>query len=248
MAAEPRKALVTGGGVRVGRSVVLELAAAGYDVAVHYHASEEAARETARAVREEGGVGAALRADLRDPDAAARLVAEAHDELGGLDLLVNSAASFPRAEPREVTVEAWDDVFSLNARAPFLCAREAVRHMPAEGGSVVNVADVAAFEAWPNRAPYAATQSALVSLTRSLAVAWAPEVRVNAVAPGPVLLPDGAEEEERRRAEASTALGRLGDPRDVAGAVLYLDRAEYVTGEVLRVDGGESVMRRARQD
>jgi NAD(P)-dependent dehydrogenase (short-subunit alcohol dehydrogenase family) len=112
-----------------------------------------------------------------------------------------------------------------------------------EGGSIINIADVAAFEAWPTYAPYAASKAAVVSLTRSLALAWAPRLRVNAVAPGPVLLPPGSTEKERSRAAANTALGRVGSPEDVAGAVLYLDAAEFVTGEIVRVDGGEHLRR-----
>jgi pteridine reductase len=244
-ASEPgrrRRALVTGGAVRVGRAIALGLGRAGYDVAVHYNDSAEAAEGAVEAVRSEGSAAHGLRADLSDAAAIPRLVGRAAELLGGLDLLVNSAAIFPRARPAEVSLEAWDRVFALNARAPFLCAREAAARME-EGGSIVNIADVAAFEGWPSFAPYAATQAALVSLTRSLALAWAPRIRVNAVAPGPVLLPEGSAEEEHRRAAASTALGRVGTPEDVAGAVLYLDGAGFVTGEVLRVDGGAHLAR-----
>lgn len=239
------RALVTGGAVRVGRSVALALARAGWDVAVHYHRSGPEADGVAETIRGEGRTAVTVEADLRRVDRVAPMVRRAADGLGGLDLLVNNAAAFPRARPREVTPEEWDEVFALNARAPFFCAVEARRRM-GDAGSVVNVADVAAFEAWPTHAPYAATKAALVSLTRSLAAAWAPEVRVNAVAPGPVLLPEEADARERGRAAASTALGRTGSPEDVARAVLYLARAGFVTGEVLRVDGGEGVARHAR--
>lgn len=244
MRREGRRALVTGGGVRVGRAIALALGEAGYRVAVHYHADREAAERTAREAAAAAGAGepVSLSADLSDPDEAASLVGRASAALGGIDLLVNSAAIFPRARPEEVTVADWDRVFALNARGVFLCSREAAARMEA-GGSIVNIADVAAFEGWPSYAPYAATKAAVVSLTRSLARAWAPRIRVNAVAPGPVLLPEGTAQEERRRAAASTALGRVGRAEDVAGAVLYLDGAEFVTGEVLRVDGGEHLER-----
>jgi len=237
-----RRALVTGGAVRVGRAIALALGHAGYHVAVHYHGSREAADEVVETIRASGREAHALRADLSDPEAVPGLVEQAAERLGGLHLLVNSAAIFPRGRPEEVTLESWDRVFALNARAPFLCAREAAARM-AEGGSIVNIADVAAFEAWPAYAPYAASKAAIVSLTRSLALAWAPRLRVNAVAPGPVLLPPGSTEEERSRAAANTALGRVGSPEDVAGAVLYLDAAEFVTGEIVRVDGGEHLRR-----
>jgi pteridine reductase len=246
-ARESGRALVTGGGVRVGRAVAVGLAAAGWDVAVHHHTSVEEAGETAARIRSAGREAATVRADLSRPEEIPGMVRRAAGELGGLDLLVNNAAVFPRAAPSEVTPEHWDRVFAVNARAPFFCAREAAEVMGDAGGCIVNVADVAAFEAWPAYAPYAATKAALVSLTRSLAAAWAPRVRVNAVAPGPVLLPEGASAAERRRARRSTLLGRVGEARDVAEAVLYLAGAGFVTGEVLRVDGGEHVARTTRE-
>lgn len=242
-APELRRALVTGGAVRVGRAVALALADGGWDVAVHYHTSEADARDTVAELRGRGREAVALGADLRDPGAIASMFREVGERWGELDLLVNGAAVFPRAKPSDVTVEEWDEVFAVNARAPFFCARAAAGLMEVHGGSIVNLADVAAFEAWPSYVPYAATKAALVSLTRGLALAWAPRIRVNAVAPGPVLLPEAASADERRVAASRTALGRLGEPGDVAEAVLYLAEAEYVTGEVLRVDGGAHLRR-----
>ncbi len=237
-----RRALVTGGAVRVGRVIALALGRAGWDVAVHFHTSDEAAEETVGELREMGRRSVALGANLARPEEIRslfdRLGREAHgwSELG---LLVNNAAVFPRGRPEEVTPEAWDRAFAVNLRAPFFCAVEA-RRLMAGGASIVNIADVAAFQAWPSHVPYAATKAGLVSLTRGLARAWAPAVRVNAVAPGTVLLPEGEEEDE---AAARTALGRVGSPEDVARAVLYLAEAAYVTGEVVRVDGGGHLLR-----
>lgn len=238
---ESPRALVTGAGVRVGRAIALALARAGHDVVVHYNASEEPARETAEEIRALGRRAPVVSADLTDVSGIPGLFERVERELGGLDLLVNSAAIFPRARPEAVTPEAWERVFALNARAPFFCAREAVRLMGS--GSIVNIADVAAWQAWPAYAPYTATKAALVSLTRSLALAWAPRVRVNAVAPGPVLLPEDTTPAERQHSIESTALGRIGSPEDVAGAVLYLAEAEFVTGEIIQVDGGEHLKR-----
>lgn len=242
MSRASRRALVTGGGVRVGRAIALALGEAGYRVAVHYHSDRAAAERTATEAAAGRTEPVSLPADLSAPGDAASLIGRAAEALGGLDLLVNSAAIFPRARPEDVTVADWDRVFALNARGVFLCSREAAARMEA-GSSIVNIADLAAFEGWPSYAPYAATKAAVVSLTRSLARAWAPRIRVNAVAPGPVLLPEGTDEEGRRRAAESTAMGRIGRPEDVAGAVLYLDGADFVTGEVLRVDGGEHLER-----
>jgi pteridine reductase len=166
------------------------------------------------------------------------MFAQVDEQLGGLDLLVNGAAIFPRQEALDVTVADWEEVFALNVRAAFQCSQEAARRM-SEGSSIVNITDTGADEAWPSYVPYIASKAALTSVTRGLARAWAPKIRVNAVAPGPVLLPEASSSPEDEEAAARrTVLGRVGSPEDVAQAVLYLDNAPYVTGEVVRVDGG----------
>ena len=232
------RAIVTGGAVRVGRAIALGLARAGYDVLVHYHASAEAAEETAAALRAAGGGAATARADLTKPEQIARPFEAAAEAFGGLDLLVNNAAIFPRVDPLEATADDWDRVFALNARAAFLCSQEAARRM--ERGAIVNILDTGASQAWPAYVPYVASKAALASVTRGLAAALAPRIRVNGVAPGPVLLPEGDDDEaDREAAGRRTALGRVGTPEDVAEAVVYLAGADYVTGEIVRVDGGQ---------
>lgn len=238
--ARGRRALVTGGAVRVGRAISLALAREGYDVVVHYHDSRDAAGDTVDRIRALGREGEALRADLTRIRQIPPLVAATLELLGGLDLLVNNAGIFPSAPPAEVTPEHWERAFALNARAPFFLIREAAPAMET-GGCVVNVTDVAASGAWPGHAPYAASKAALESLTRSLARAFAPRIRVNAVAPGTVLLPEDATERDREAAAARSPLGGPGRPEDVGRAVLYLDGASYVTGETLRVDGGAAL-------
>ena len=234
------RALVTGGAVRVGRAIALALGGAGWRVAVHYRSSETEAGEVVAFLEAGGAGGVAVSADLEDPASIDRLFAETERALGGLDLLVNSAAIFPRHDPMTVTPAEWDHLFDVNLRAPFLCARAAARRMMVDGGSIVNVIDTGWDEAWPGYVPYVATKAGLASITRGLARAWAPNIRVNGVAPGPVLLPEGEDADEYREAAAGrTALGRLGAPADVADAVLYLARAGYVTGEIIRVDGGQ---------
>jgi len=234
------RALVTGGATRVGRAIAEALAEAGYDLVLHYHSSEAEARDVARLISEQGSRVEIVRADLADPAQIPLPFELADDVFGGLDLLVNNAAIFPRVDPREATDADWDKVFALNARAPFLCAQQAARRIGATGGAIVNIVDTGASEAWPNYIPYVASKAALVSLTKGLAVAYAPRVRVNAVAPGAVLLPDG-EDDAAAHAAASrrTVLGRVGEPADVAAAVVYLAGATFVTGEILRVDGGQ---------
>ena len=238
---QPRQALVTGGAVRVGRAIALALGKAGWRVAVHYRGSEREAAGVLRELDEIGHGGICVQADLSEPAAMQVLVPEAASRLGGLDLLVNNAAIFPRHDPLSVTPEEWDRLFDVNLRAPFFCAREAAKLMlAADGGSIVNIIDTGADEAWPGYVPYVATKAGLASVTRGLARAFGPKVRVNGVAPGPVLLPVGEDSETyRRRAAERTVLERIGSPEDVADAVLYLADAPYVTGEIIRVDGGQ---------
>lgn len=239
------RAIVTGGAVRVGRAISERLARAGYDLVVHYHSSAAAAREAAAHLRELGAVVELVQADLTRPEEIPRPFEVAETALGGLDLLVNSAAVFPRSDPLETTVDDWDAVFALNARAAFFCSQEAARRM--ETGAIVNIVDTGADQAWPGYVPYVASKAALASVTRGLAAAYAPRIRVNAVAPGPVLLPEDADgPAERERVERLTALERMGSPEDVAEAVLYMAEADYVTGEILRVDGGQHLRPRHR--
>lgn len=234
------RALVTGAAVRVGRAIALALGGAGWRVAVHFRSSEREAGEVVSLLETGGAGGVAVRADLEDPASIDGLFSATESALGGLDLLVNSAAVFPRHDPMAVSPEEWDHLFDVNLRAPFLCARAAARLMADTGGSIVNVIDTGWDEAWPGYVPYVATKAGLASITRGLARAWAPKIRVNGVAPGPVLLPEGENAKAYREAAAGrTALGRLGAPEDVADAVLYLARAGYVTGEIIRVDGGQ---------
>jgi pteridine reductase len=235
-----KRALVTGGAVRIGRAIALALGTDGWRVAVHFRKSEARALEVVDLLESSGAGGVALQADLSDPEEISQLMRSVQSELGGLELLVNSAAAFPRHDPLTVSAEEWNSVFDLNLRAPFLCSREAAKLMEESGGSIINIADTGADEAWPGYVPYVASKAGLVSITRGLARAFAPSIRVNGVAPGAVLLPPGEDSPEHRQAAAGrTVLGRVGTPEDVAEAVLYLAGARYVTGEIIRVDGGQ---------
>ena len=236
-----RVALVTGGGTRVGRVIALALGRAGMRVGVHYAGSEKGARDTADEIIGMGSDARTLPGDLMDPATAPRLVEHAAKVFGGFDVLVNSAAVMLRTPVGEVLVEDWDAMFALNLRAPFFLAQAAARVMPERGGSIVNIADLAAFETWRGYVPHSITKAGIVQMTRGLAHALAPKIRVNAVAPGPVLLPDGWTQEQADKLISTTPLGRLGSPEDVAQAVLYLLSADYVTGETIIVDGGRHV-------
>jgi pteridine reductase len=234
-------ALVTGGARRVGRAIALALAGRGIDIALHHSASPDAAEETAKAIRALGADVRVFAADLRHANVPAQLVSDVHRAFGRLDVLVNSAAIMPRTPVSTVTVEQWDEVHALNLRAPFFCAQTAAPLLAEQGGVIVNIADLAAFETWPQYIPHAITKAGVVHMTRGLARALAPRVRVNAVAPGMVLRPEGWSDADEARLVRTTPLERGGSPNDVAQAVLYLVDADYVTGETIIVDGGRHV-------
>ena len=236
-----RVALVTGGGRRVGRALAVALGGEGMRVVVHYHGSEAGARETARLVAAAGGSATVVRADLAAADSPERLVADVVREHGALDVLVNSAAVMERTPLGSVTPAAWDAMFAVNLRAPFLLTQAAAPHLTRAHGCVVNIADLAAFETWPAYIPHGISKAGVVYMTRALARALAPAVRVNGIAPGPVLLPEGWSEEDAAHLRETTPLRQLGSPADVTSAAIYLLRADYVTGETLIVDGGRHV-------
>jgi pteridine reductase len=236
-----RVALVTGAGRRIGRAIAVALGARGMRVVVHYNESAAGAEETVRLIREAGGHASLAQADLTDVSAAERLIDATVERHGELWALVNSAAVMVRTPVGEVTQDEWDKMFALNVRAPFFLAQGAAPALRYVGGCIVNIADLAAFETWPAYVPHGMTKAAVVQMTRGLARALAPEIRVNAVAPGAVLLPEQWSESDAEHLRRTTPLQRLGTPADVAGAVLYLLEATYVTGEVLTVDGGRHI-------
>ena len=241
MEIDGRVALVTGAGTRVGRVIALALGKAGMRVAVHYARSERGAREVADQIIGFGSEARTLPGDLTDPATGPRLVEHTAKVFGGLDVLVNSAAVMLRTPIGEVLVEDWDAMFALNLRAPFFLSQAAARVMGDRGGVIVNIADLAAFETWKGYIPHAITKAGIVQMTRGLAHALAPKIRVNAVAPGSVLLPEGWTQEQADKLISTTPLKRLGSAEDVAQAVMYLICADYVTGETVIVDGGRHV-------
>lgn len=238
-----RVALVTGAGRRVGRALALALGRQGATVAVHYNASERGASESAAEIAANGGRAEAFRADLARPESAADLVGAVVRSLGRLDVLVNSAAIMERTPFGEVGAEQWDRILALNLRAPFLLVQAAAPHLREHRGAVVNIADLAAYETWPSYIPHGISKAGVVHMTRSLARVLAPDVRVNAIAPGTVLLPDDWSADDAERLNRTTPLQRQGSPDDVASAMLFLLDAEYITGETIIVDGGRHIRR-----
>lgn len=234
-------ALVTGGGRRVGRALAAALAEHGATVAVHYSASKSGAEEAVRAIESGGGKAAAFGADLTSPEAPDTLVTAVSKRFGSLDVLVNSAAVMVRTPFGEVSAADWDAMFALNLRAPFLLSQAAAPLLRRARGAIVNIADLAAFETWPGYIPHGITKGGVVQMTRALAQLLAPDVRVNAIAPGTVLLPDDWSAADAARLEETTPLKRQGSPADVVQAMLYLLEADYVTGETIVVDGGRHI-------
>ena len=235
-----KTALVTGGAVRVGRALTLALARGGANVVVHYNSSAGPAEETAAEARALGVEALIVQADLGDPEAVAGLVRAVEATFGGVDILVNSASPFVRKPLHETTLADWHFVLGALLDGPFLLAQAFAPGMVARGdGVIVNILDQAAFAPYPAYLAHSVGKHGLLGLTRNLAVALAPSVRVNAIAPGPVLPPPGYTPEQNARIAEKTLLQRWGSPDDVVKALLYLIDADYVTGDVLFVDGGE---------
>ena len=236
-------ALVTGAGRRLGQAIAVGLARAGCDVAVHYHGSADGAAATARDIRAVSKERRAelVRADLSDAAAARSLANQAFQALGRLDIVVNSAAIMVRQAVETVTPESWDATLDLNLRAAFFVSQGAIPHLRRATGKIVNLADVAGFEPWPAYVPHCVSKAGVVMLTKALARALAPEITVNAVAPGPVLLPEEWDPATRDHIRDTTPLGRLGKAEDVVAAVRFLLESDFITGTVLVVDGGRLI-------
>ena len=234
-----RVALVTGAGQRLGRAFAAALAARGMAVALHYNSSGEGAEELRKTIVAGGGRAERFQADLTDAAAARGLAGRVVEAFGGLDVLVNSAAVMHRIPFEETTPEQYDEILDLNLRSLFFVSQGAAPPLRRALGKIVNIADLAGLEPWPSYPVHSLSKAGVVMLTRVLARVLAPEVTVNAIAPGTVLVPDSYDETERRRLAEAAPLKRLGTPEDAVGAMLYfLEQGDFVTGEVLVVDGG----------
>jgi pteridine reductase len=235
-----KAALVTGGAVRVGKAIALALATAGADVVINYHSSADAAIQTVAEIEALGRRALAVKADVSQGSQVQTLVDAAVERLGRLDVLVNSASLWRRTPWAELDEAAWDQLVDIALKGPFLCARAAAPHLTAHGdGAIVNIVDLSAIIPFRNYLPHSAAKAGLVNLTYSLAMELAPAVRVNAIAPGPVLPPPEYTEQQVQAAARRTLIGRWGTAEDVAQAAVFLTQAPYITGVMLPVDGGE---------
>ena len=228
---------MTGAGKRLGRAMALRLAEEGADVAVHYRESQKEADEVVSEIQKLGRKGVALRADLGSVDEIRKLFLEVGNELGRLDLLVNSAANFLPGSVISTTEEIWDASLDTNVKAPFFCAQAAAPMLRRSKGSIVNFADTGGLLGWAGYVAHSISKAGVVMLTKCLAKALAPDVRVNAIAPGTITMPGDPPEWEPEFVKLAP-LRRTGKPSDIADALIYLATAEFMTGHTLVVDGG----------
>jgi pteridine reductase len=236
-----RVALVTGAGKRIGRAVALRLASEGADVAVHYGKSEAEAREVVAEIEKLGRRAGAFSAELTDVSAIQKLVQGVASRFARLDILVNCAANFLETKFGETNEATWDASLDTNLKAPFFCAQAAAPHLTKSGrGVIINFADIGGLLGWTEFLPHSISKAGVIMLTRILAKELGPAVRVNAIAPGTITMPGDPPEWQAdfiRRAP----LQRTGKPEEIADAVMYLIGAEFVTGQVLVVDGGRTL-------
>lgn len=250
-----KTALITGAAKRIGRTIACELHAAGSNIAVHYRHAANAAEALVREFNTtRPGSSCAFAANLLDADMPAQLVNAVVAHFGRLDALVNNASTFFATPLGSINAAAWDDLIGSNLKAPLFLTQAAAPHLRATRGAVVNITDVHADRPLAGYPLYCAAKAGLLGLTRALAIELSPEVRVNAVAPGPILWPETGPEtsaatgsattfddDERTRIIDHTLLKRLGNPQDIARTVRFLlNEAPYITGQVINVDGGRT--------
>jgi len=242
MNTQGKLAFVTGSAKRIGRAIAIELAKRGATVGIHHRAknSEADAIETLRLIREAGGNGEIFQAELTEIQQVEEMFEDVRDAFGKLHILVNSASVFSPAAPAETTEDLWNDQMDSNAKAPFFVAQHAARLM--SDGKIINIADVAGEVIWPGYFAYSVSKAALIAVNRGLAKSYAPRIQVNAISPGPVLFPEYYSDEQKRSAVERTLLKRPGSPDDIVNAVMFLIENDYITGELIHVDGGRHVM------
>jgi pteridine reductase len=234
---DARVALVSGAAKRLGRAIALRLAADGADLIVHYGRSQEEARETVAEVKKLGRRAFAVPADLTNVSEIKELFAQTDEYFGRLDILVNSAANFIETPFASITESDWDRALDSNLKAYFFCAQAAAPALKASQGVIINFADIGGILGWPGFIPHSISKAGVLMLTRALAKELAPQVRVNAIAPGTITMP-GDPPEWQQDFIKRAPLRRTGTPSDIADAVSFLVNAKFITGHTLIVDGG----------
>ncbi|MBI3805253.1 MAG: SDR family oxidoreductase [Nitrospirae bacterium] len=237
-----KTAMVTGAGRRVGRSIALALAARGAQVAIHYNRSKKEAESVVQEIERQGGRAHPVQGDLVRPSDCRRIVQETVAFFGRLDVLVNNAAVFFKTPLFEVTEEAWDITLDSNLKGSFFCAQAAAKAMQAEGGKIINFADWSGFRPYLDYLPYCISKAGVIALTKGLAKTLAPKIEVNAIAPGPILLPEDLDSAEREEVFRGTPLKKTGSPQDIVNAILFLiEGTDFMTGETIVIDGGRLI-------
>ncbi|NUQ37537.1 MAG: SDR family oxidoreductase [Caldilineales bacterium] len=238
-----RVILITGAAQRVGRTIALHLAGRGAQIAFTYLDDSEPWQQTLAEIRALGGQALALPLNVLNPEQPKQVVDQVCAHFGRLDVLINNASVWLAAPFQAIDYAAWRTALDVNLTGPFLCSQAAAPHMLAQGeGVILNITDLSAFQTWKNYAHHAASKAGLVALTRVMAAELAPAIRVNAIAPGTVLLPPHASEEKRRWAEQNSLLKRVGSPEDVAKTVAFLIEMDFATGAVYFMDGGRALV------
>jgi len=239
----PKNVLVTGAAKRLGRAIALDLATAGWDVAVHYNGSQKDAEATAKDIRALGRRVALLQADVSQESETQALIGRATAELGTITALINSASLFENDDWRTASRETWDKHMNVNLRAPFVLAQEFGKALPADAhGAIVNIVDQRVLKPTPQFITYSLSKAGLYWLNTTLAQALAPRIRVNAIGPGPTMKNARQSQADFDRQRSATVLGTGSNPEEVCAAVRYLLSASVVTGQMIAVDGGQHLI------
>jgi len=242
MRLEGRVVLITGAARRIGRALACSVARRGACVALHYHQSEAEAKALLAALRKEGGRSFLVQGDLRRARDCEKLVEATLGAFNRLDILINNASAFFRTPLFEVKETDWDRLLDTNLKGPFFCAQAAARAMQGEGGKIINIADWAATRPYSNYLPYCVSKAGLIAMTKGLARRLAPNITVNAIAPGPILPPEGGTEAEMALVIQNTPMKRFGSPEDIVKAAHFLmEDGDFTTGTTLMVDGGRHI-------
>jgi len=235
-----KTALVTGGAIRVGKAISLALAEAGANVVINYSSNAQKATETVLEIEKLGVSALAVQANIADWEQVKAMFTQIHNKMGKIDILVNNASPFLKSPVPTDSMEIWHLVTGVQIDGAFYVSNLAAKDMlEKKAGAIVNIIDLSAWEAWPNLTAHAVGKSALLTMTRQFALELHPYVRVNAIAPGPVLAPPDYSEEKIKRTAEKTLLNRWGSAEDISKTVIFLVESDYITAESIAVDGGQ---------
>jgi len=243
MVLNDRVALVTGASHRVGKEIALTLAREGVHIGLHYHASVEQAQAAQKEIVDTGVDAVLLQGDFAHLNDVSDVVAGCIKHFSTIDILINNAAVYFKTPLGEVTESDWQKLLDVNLRAAFFCSQDVARHMKQRGsGKIINITDVSAGKPWADYIPYCISKAGLIAMTKGLAIALAPDIQVNAIASGTVLMSEGASDELTETIRNATLLKKIGSPGDIANTVKFLlAGSDYITGSVITVDGGTSL-------